>query len=247
MLTIQLLLIVLVGYLIGSIPSAYIVTLVVKRINIFEVGSGNMGGTNVARTLGLGWGIFTVFLDAFKGIFAVVASQLILSDSMQFFPLLQQGLVPSATTGIPAEFLLPAMLGGLGAVAGHNWSFFATSLYYYYQKKFELRGGKGAATAFGTMVAILPFIPNVILLVVGISLAVATRYASLSVLVCFSVAFIWVIQWVLLNDAISTLYLYYVIVLSILIVWRFRENIVSLMAGRERKIGERINVEKATS
>ncbi len=229
----QLLFIILVGYLIGSIPSAYFVTLIVKRINIFEVGSGNMGGTNVARTLGMRWGIFTSFLDAIKGFVAVVIAQYLMTTPIM--------LVPAMSVGLPVDLLVPSMVAGLAAVAGHNWSLFATLLFAYYQKKFEIRGGKGAATAFGTMLAILPIFPNVLLLVVGISIALLTRFASLSVLVSFSTAFIWVIGWSLLTEAVSTYYILYVVLLAVLIVWRFRENIERLLSGTERRLGERVS------
>lgn len=228
----NLALIFFLGFLIGSIPSAYLVTLAVKRINIFEVGSGNMGGTNVARTLGLGWGIFTVVLDALKGILAVVVAQLFVPASLAFSP--------SLATGMGEALLIPSMIGGVGAVTGHNWSLFATLLYSYYNNTFEIRGGKGAATAFGTTIMILPLAGPALLLAVGVSLAFATRLASLSVLVSFSVCFIWTIIWALTTDVVSTFYLVYVGVLAVLILWRFRENIERLATGTERKIGDRV-------
>lgn len=229
----QLLFIILVGYLIGSIPNAYFVTLIVKRINIFEVGSGNMGGTNVARTLGLHWGIFTSVLDSLKGVVAVLIAQYLITSQVAY--------VPAMSAGLSVDLLVPSVVAGLAAVAGHNWSLFATLLFAYYQKKYELRGGKGAATAFGTMLVILPIIPNIILLAVGISLALLTRYSSLSVLVSFSVAFIWVIGWSLLTEAVSSYYILYVVLLAVLIVWRFRENIERLLSGTERRLGERVS------
>lgn len=229
---IQILIVLVAGYLLGSLPNAYVVTLLVKRINIFEVGSGNMGGTNVARTLGLGWGIFTSVLDACKGILAVLVAQLIMGLPIQ--------IIPSISGGLSEELLIPSAVAAVAAVAGHNWSFFATLLYTYYQKNFAIRGGKGAATAFGSMVAILPLLPNGILLAVGISIAVITRYASLSVLVSFSAAFLWVIAWAIMGDGISNLHIIYVVLLAVLIVWRFRENIEKLATGTERKLGERV-------
>lgn len=232
---IELIFIIVISYLIGSLPNAYLVTLIVERINIFEVGSGNMGGTNVARTLGLGWGIFTSVLDALKGGVAVAVAQYIVSGSLV--------LSPAMSVGLPDNLLIPSMVASLAAVAGHNWSLFATLLYTYYQGKFELRGGKGAATAYGSMIALLPLMPNLILIGVGVIIALLTRYASLSVLVCFSVAFIWVIWWSATSEMISTLYIGYVIVLALLIAWRFRENIDRLLAGNERQLGERIETE----
>lgn len=229
---IQIILIIIIGYLLGSLPNAYFVTLIVKRINIFDVGSGNMGGTNVARTLGLGWGIFTAVLDVIKGTLAVVVAQYIVGESIM--------VVPGFGQGMPENMLIPSMIAAVAAVAGHNWSFFATLLYTYYQKKFEIRGGKGAATAFGSMLVVLPVPFNVFLLVVGISLAIITRYASLSVLVCYAITYIAVIAWSVMNEAVTTLYILYVVLLAVLIVWRFRENIERLLTGTERRLGERV-------
>jgi acyl phosphate:glycerol-3-phosphate acyltransferase len=221
----QIILIILMGYLIGSLPNAYLVTLFVKKINIFEVGSGNMGGTNVARTIGLHWGVFTSFLDAVKGMAAVAVARLIVPDAA------------------PNDWLLASMVGGIAAVAGHNWSFFATYLFWYYNRKFEIHGGKGAATAFGTMLMLIPWVPNVLLLVVGIGLAIVTRYASLAVLVSFTVALAYTAIWAILSLQQFPEYIFYipyVILIAILIIWRFRENIQRLMAGNERKLGERV-------
>ncbi|MEL6406838.1 MAG: glycerol-3-phosphate acyltransferase [Chloroflexota bacterium] len=227
-----LLLIFLLGFLIGSIPNAYLVTLAVKRINIFEVGSGNMGGTNVARTLGLHWGIFTAALDALKGILAVVVAQWFVPATLAFSP--------TMATGLGEALLIPSIVGAVGAVTGHNWSLFATLLYSYYNDTFEIRGGKGAATAFGSMLMILPLVGPVVLLAVGIPVALITRFASLAVLVSFSVCFIWSIVWALTTDLVSNYYLIYVGLLAILIVWRFRENIERLASGTERRLGDRV-------
>jgi glycerol-3-phosphate acyltransferase PlsY len=184
-----------------------------------------MGGTNVARTIGLHWGVFTSFMDSVKGMAAVVVARL---------------LVPDSTENV---WLLASMVGGVAAVVGHNWSFFATYLFWYYNRKFEIHGGKGAATAFGTMLMLIPWQPNVLLLVVGIGIAYITRYASLAVLVSFTVALVYTAVWAVLNLSAKPHYIYYipyVILLAILILWRFRENIQRLLAGNERKLGERV-------
>jgi glycerol-3-phosphate acyltransferase PlsY len=220
MLILQILLVIGVSYIFGALPTAYLLTLFIKRINIFEVGSGNMGGTNVARTMGLHWGIITSILDGCKGMAAVaMAGQIVPSGDFR---------------------LVAAIIAAVAAVSGHNWSIFATWLYSHYNKTFAIRGGKGAATAFGTMIVLTPPEAWILLLIVGISLAIITRYASLSVLVSFSAALTYIAVWSVLNSDISLLYLPYVALLTILIIWRFRENIKSLAMGTERKLGERV-------
>ncbi|MDQ7027981.1 MAG: glycerol-3-phosphate acyltransferase [Anaerolineae bacterium] len=219
--TLYLLIVVLASYLVGALPTAYLITRFVYKVNIFELGSGNMGGTNVARIMGIPWGIATVLIDICKGIMAVYLAQLMIPDST----------------------LSASMLAAVAAIVGHNWSIFATLLYRYYQKEFKIIGGKGAATAFGTMILLLPYVVIAILLITGIGLAVLTRYASLSVLVSFSTALTWTAVWAIRNgssDGTTSIYLLYVTSVAVLILWRFRENIQRLLAGTERRIGERV-------
>jgi acyl phosphate:glycerol-3-phosphate acyltransferase len=216
--TILYIVIAVVSYLLGSLPTAYLLTLFVKKVNIFDVGSGNMGGTNVARTMGLGWGIITGLCDVSKGMLAVYVAQRL----------------------VPQQWLTASIIAAVFAVCGHNWSFFGSIIYTLQKKSFQIRGGKGAATAFGTMLMLLPPAPLITLLAIAIVLALITRYASLSVLVSFSVALIWTIIWSIENN-LSGSYVPYAILIAILIAWRFRENIQRLLAGNERKLGERVS------
>lgn len=215
--TLQVLLIIVTSYLIGSIPTAYLVGKI-KRIDIFEVGSGNMGGTNVARAVGKGWALFTVLADAGKGIFAVLlARDVILTE--------QLGLATS--------------VAATAVVVGHNWSFFATLLSLSFVEgrlNLVIRGGKGAATAFGTMLMIQPF-QSVVAAVIAIYIISRTRYVSLGVLIGFLVANIWLV--VLVGEELQeTTILLYVVALSMMLVLRFRGNIQRLLSGTERRFGE---------
>jgi glycerol-3-phosphate acyltransferase PlsY len=92
-----LLVAILLGYLIGSIPFTQVVAKLVKGIDLRTVGSKNVGGRNLTRQLGLGWGLLGGALDVAKG-----AASLWLA------------------TAIGAPY--PAsLLAGVAAVAGHNW------------------------------------------------------------------------------------------------------------------------------
>ncbi len=91
---------IIVSYLIGSISVGYVIAKVSKGIDIREYGSGNIGTTNILRTLGLAPALLVLFLDMFKGFLAV---------------LLANWLV--GTTGI-------AMFSGIAAVLGHNFPIF---------------------------------------------------------------------------------------------------------------------------
>src|SRR5579859_2327988 len=112
------LLIFLIAYVIGSFPSAYVIGRL-NRINIFDVGSGNMGANNVTRSLGLKWGIVVWIMDSAKGALGVLIGRWLM----------------------PWDQISGSVIGGIAVVVGHNWSVLATLI------TGKLRGGKGAATA----------------------------------------------------------------------------------------------------
>jgi acyl phosphate:glycerol-3-phosphate acyltransferase len=215
----QVLIITVVSYLLGSIPTAYLLVKARRNVNIFEEGSGNMGGTNTARVMGMGWGLVTVSIDALKGIVAVIFSRLVMPD----YPW-------TATT-----------VASIMVVSGHNWSLFATLIYNAANKSksstLVMRGGKGAATAFGTLLMIAQ--PQVIIAMVtfGTVLFLRTRYASLGVLAAFTLALPWLLILVVQN-ALPPIYAVYAIIIALLIVVRFRENIQRLLTGTERRLGD---------
>ncbi|MBZ0302326.1 MAG: glycerol-3-phosphate acyltransferase [Anaerolineae bacterium] len=202
-------LVALISYVLGAIPTAYVIARL-KKVNIFEVGSGNMGATNVSRALGMSWGIVVWVLDMAKGIVAILIARQILSD-------------------VPAT---AAALAAIVCIVGHNWSIFAAML------TGKLRGGKGASIWFGTLIIIAPGVLLGISLI-GSLILLVTRYVSLAVLVMFAVATLWI--FVLVSQhAMPQEYTYYSVLVSALIVYRFRENIERLLRGTERRLGERI-------
>ncbi|WP_257347718.1 glycerol-3-phosphate 1-O-acyltransferase PlsY [Pseudalkalibacillus decolorationis] len=93
----NVLLVIAIGYLIGSISFSYIIAKKIKKIDIRTQGSGNAGATNTLRLLGWGPAVAVLLLDASKGIGAVLISNM----------LGVQGWV--------------AFLAGLFAIVGHNW------------------------------------------------------------------------------------------------------------------------------
>lgn len=119
----------LVGsYLLGSVPFAYLIARA-QGVDIRAVGSGNVGATNVARVLGLGWGVVTFVLDAAKGFLPTVIG-------------------PWWYGGGNAAAALPPWLGlacGAAAVAGHVWPVWL-----------GFRGGKGVATCAGVLLGVAP-------------------------------------------------------------------------------------------
>lgn len=93
----NLILSILIGYLLGSIPFTQIVAKVIKGIDLREVGSRNVGGRNLIRSVGPGWGLTGGILDGLKGMAAMI-------------------LAGTLSVSIPLSFYV-----GVAAVAGHNW------------------------------------------------------------------------------------------------------------------------------
>ena len=144
-------LLIIIAYFIGSIPTALIVSKSFFGVDIRDYGSGNMGATNTFRILGSKYGTIVMIFDILKGVSAVC---------LFYF-------LPSYLNDEWARTNLMVGLG-LSAVMGHIFPVFA-----------QFRGGKGVATLFGMMLAIQPVIAascvGVFLLVLFF-----TRYVSLS-------------------------------------------------------------------
>ncbi|MFW5691809.1 MAG: glycerol-3-phosphate acyltransferase [Chloroflexota bacterium] len=207
----HMLLIVIISYLLGSIPTAFLVAKT-HRIDIFAVGSGNMGATNVSRVLGYKWGLFVLFVDVMKAVVAIFIAQQIKPPT---------GSIASATT-----------VASISVIIGHNWSLFASML------TGTLRGGKGAATAFGTLFMIAPIQVWLGMVVVGGFIIARTRYVSLAVLTMIAIAVLW-ITVLTLQQQLDAIVIVYAWALGALIALRFRENIKRLLTGTERRLGER--------
>jgi acyl phosphate:glycerol-3-phosphate acyltransferase len=206
----QLILVAAISYVLGSIPTAYLVAKG-KGINIFEVGSGNMGATNVSRSLGFWWGILVWVVDSGKGILAIAISVAIM----------------------PNHWAAATALSATAAVIGHNWSLFAAII------TGTLRGGKGAAIWFGIMFVIAPLQVLIAMSVLGVLIVAITRYVSLAVLAMCALATVWMV--VLINQVGSGVpmeYTFYILPAAAIIIYRFRENIQRLLTGTERRLGD---------
>lgn len=201
-----------ITYLIGSIPTAYIIGRF-KGINIFEIGSGNMGANNTARALGIQWGVVVWLLDGIKGIIALLIA----------------GLLASSTNQAAAW-----VVGAIGVVLGHNWSLFATML------TGHVRGGKGAATASGTWVLLVPPVLLAGVLMIWALVVFLTRYMSLAVLTSVAVVSLYIVALAVLDHR-DPIFLGYILV-AVMIFYRHRTNIRAIMAGTERRFGERAKI-----
>lgn len=208
--------IVILSYLIGSIPTSIIVSKAVKGIDIREHGSGNAGGTNVMRVLGWKHGVFVILLDALKGVLAVVV-----------IARLHYGGLPFTNVSPFDDFTLVQIIAGISAVAGHIWTVFA-----------GFKGGKGIATALGMLLVILTID---MLIAVGIFLLVVTisRYVSLgSIIGAISVPLTLIFRENVLHENIQSYntLLPFVILVALLVIYTHRRNVVRILNGTENKV-----------
>jgi glycerol-3-phosphate acyltransferase PlsY len=197
-----------VAYLIGATPFGYLTGRVVKRIDIRQYGSGNIGATNVGRVLGTRWGLVVFVLDFCKGLLPVaVLPKLLelLSDN-------------GSSTGIHWS-----VAAGVATVLGHMFPIWL-----------GFRGGKGVATALGVVAWLAPWATLAAASVFAVSflawriISLASILGSLSFAVC---------QLALLRSALFSPQHLSLTVFSLLvpalILLRHRGNIARLMRGEE--------------
>ncbi len=212
----NLIIIVILAYLVGSIPTSILIARGVKGIDIRQHGSGNAGGTNVFRVLGWKYGVLTIILDALKGAVAVI---LIARLYLGNFPF------PNATPF--DDFTLVQIIAGLVAVVGHIWTIFA-----------GFKGGKGIATSLGFLIAIIT-VDMFIALGVFFLVVTVSRYVSLgSILAAISVPLILIIRENIFHVEISGYHtiLPFAILLALLVIYTHRANVGRLLNGSESRI-----------
>lgn len=154
---IYIILAIILAYLLGSIPTAYIFGKVLKGIDIRRHGSGNVGATNVFRTVGKVSGIIVLVIDFLKGFIAVT-----------LLPFYLQKFLPEPIASYPFNIVI---FLGAAAVCGHIWTVFL-----------GFKGGKGVATMAG-VVAGLSAVVLFSCLGVWILVFAIWRYVSLASIV----------------------------------------------------------------
>jgi glycerol-3-phosphate acyltransferase PlsY len=213
---INLLFVIVLSYLVGSIPTSIIVTKLVKGVDIRDHGSGNAGGTNTIRVLGWKYGLGVILFDALKGAVAVI-----------FVARLFYGDFPVANHTPFDDFTLVQILAGISAVLGHIWTIFA-----------GFKGGKGIATALGFMLVLVTTDMLLALVVFGI-VVYATRYVSLgSISAAVSLPIIIFVRENIFGVNIpgyGTI-LPFVVVIASLLIFKHKKNIVRILNGEESRI-----------
>ena len=212
----NLIFVIILAYLAGSIPTSIIISKLVRGIDIREHGSGNAGGSNVFRVLGWKYGILVILLDALKGALAVIVVARLYLDSFPF-----KNITPFD------DFTLVQIICGVTAVIGHIWTVFA-----------GFRGGKGIATGLGVLIMIvtidMALALGIFFLVVSLS-----RYISLgSIAAAVSVPLILFIRENIFGIDIQGYHtvLPFTIALALLVLYTHRKNINRIFKGNESKI-----------
>jgi glycerol-3-phosphate acyltransferase PlsY len=213
---IKLATVVVIGYLLGSIPVGYLLGRRRGKVDIRAYGSGKTGATNVSRTAGSKWGMLVAVLDIGKGALAVVVAGLIVrGDYLLVGDSSLWWLLTSAQ-----------VLAALAAVTGHIWPIFL-----------KFKGGRGVATFFGGLVALCPvaalFGGEVLIIGAGL-----TRFVSLGSLAGAVGSYAILVPLTILNG-FPVEYLFYAVVGGVIIFVMHRDNIRRLISGKERRLGDK--------
>ncbi len=213
---VRLVVVTILSYLVGSIPTAVIVSKRFFGFDIREKGSGNMGSTNAFRVLGAKWGILVQIVDTLKGVVAVtIVAYLFHGEEIPF---------PNST---PFEDMtLVRIICGVTAVLGHIFSAFV-----------GFKGGKGINTAAGILIGIAPVevavIAGLFLLTVAFS-----GYISLgSIVAALALPTTMIARYNIFGVNIEGYHtvIWFLVGLSLLVLYTHRVNIQRLMKGTESK------------
>ena len=197
-----------VAYLMGSIPFGFLIAKT-QGIDIRTVGSGNIGATNVFRSVSKKLGVITFALDFLKGYCGAA-----------LLPLLANAIVSAPLEGLVAD-ILPVFCGAL-TIVGHNWTCFL-----------GFKGGKGIATSAGMLMGLSPLGVS-IALTVWFVIFVTTRYVSVaSICAALTMA---VLVWPLHLKTHGVWFPTVLTLLAALAIWKHRSNIARLRAGTESRI-----------
>jgi len=141
----------IISYLIGSIPTSYIMGMGLRGIDLRKCGSGNLGATNALRILGWKIGVLVLIIDLLKGLVPVLVFA-------RYSRVGDAGFLSAQDAGL---------FFGLAAITGHIFTVFM-----------RFRGGKGVATSMGVFLGLAP-IPFVITLAIAFMIIYVSRYVSL--------------------------------------------------------------------
>lgn len=205
------LLIVLAAYLLGSIPSGFLIVRLTTGEDVRRRHSGRTGGTNALRSAGFAAGLATAVADVTKAVAAVWL----------------------AKTAYPGLASLHAA-AGIAAIVGHNYSAF---LIHREDGRLKFSGGAGGASTVGAAIGLWP-VSGLIIVPVGVLMLYMVGYASLATLTTgFAAAAIFV--WRAVGWGSPWAYVAFGVIAEVMLIWALRPNIRRLLRGEERLVGLR--------
>jgi glycerol-3-phosphate acyltransferase PlsY len=213
---VRLILVSLASYLIGSIPTALLVSKYVFGFDIREKGSGNVGSTNAFRVMGVKWGLFVQVVDILKGVVAVTVVAYLFHGEVIPFP----NYTPFE------DMTIIRIICGCLAVVGHIWSVFA-----------QFRGGKGINTAAGMLLGIAPVEFAVIFAIFIITVGFSGYISLGSIAAAVALPTTMIARYNIFNVSIEGYHtvVWFLVFLSLLVLYTHRANIERLLAGEENK------------
>ena len=195
------------SYLLGSIPTAYILVRLLKGIDIRKFGSGNVGATNALRVLGKTAGITVLVLDIIKGFVAVIFL----------------GNLITTRINLPDEVL--RIILGLSCISGHNWTIFL-----------GFKGGKGMATTLGVLLGLAMKLPALKVILGLVILTWVIVFMIIRIVSVSSVISAITLPIYMLVFKQSQVLILSGIILAIFIVIRHRSNLKRFFQGKEPRL-----------
>jgi acyl phosphate:glycerol-3-phosphate acyltransferase len=192
------------SYLLGSIPFGYLAGRL-AGIDIRQVGSGNVGATNVVRVLGKKYGYPVFALDVLKGFGPVKISMLI-------------------AAGLPQQWNSPEIFGILAAIS--------SVLGHLYPPWLKFKGGKGVATSAGALLALTP-VATLIGVAIWIVLFWLTGYVSLASMTAAIILPIVILVMRSHDSNKGKPLVYSAVCVAVIVIWRHRSNLSRLIRGTE--------------
>jgi len=223
--------IIVLSYLLGSIPTSVWVGKIYKGIDIREHGSGNPGATNTFRMLGWKAGVVVAIIDLSKGF---VAAYFISQIGYHFGDLPMQ-------YGVWHTDIFMRIVAGVSAVIGHMFPLYA-----------NFKGGKGVITAAGMLYGIEPISISVVLVIFLIVL-ISSRYVSLaSIVASFCYPLVVLLMKYQFGFRIDGSHIIFASLVALAIIIKHIPNIKRLFNGNENRIRSfkpakgRLNKEQTT-
>jgi len=208
----SLLTMIICSYLVGSIPTAIIISRIGLKDDIRKHGSGNAGATNVYRVMGWKPALFVVLVDIGKGL---IASLILPQIQIDYISL---------------DMNLIRLITGMFAILGHIWTVFA-----------GFKGGKGVGTAFGVLLGILPIAASMTF-IVWLIIVLTVRIVSVgSIAAAMIFPILIFIEKRFVHSELPNGFIVLSIFLTALILVTHRSNIRRLLRGEENRFGSQKN------